>query len=260
MSMEHQNAPHQWNEETIDLSEIYFLFRQRIKWIVVALVAGAVAAAIITLFFITPLYRATASLYVVSASNDSVVDLSDLQIGASLTADYEILLLSRPMMESVIQNLALEDATVESLSKQITISNPSDTRILQITVEDKDPELAAQIANEMANLGITWLPAVMDSSAPNVAEDAVAPIDPSSPSMIKNILIGALAAAVLYCGVVLVTYLMNDTIRTSDELERYFGLVPLAVVPECGQEQTTSTSRPGIPSFGSGKPNRKKGA
>ena len=142
MSMEHQNAPHQWNEETIDLSEIYFLFRQRIKWIVVALVAGAVAAAIITLFFITPLYRATASLYVVSASNDSVVDLSDLQIGASLTADYEILLLSRPMMESVIQNLALEDATVESLSKQITITNPSDTRILQITVEDKDPELA----------------------------------------------------------------------------------------------------------------------
>ena len=258
--MEHHTPPHQWNEETIDLSEIYFLFRQRIKWITAALVAGAIIAALVTCFFITPLYQSTASLYVVSASNDSVVDLSDLQIGASLTADYEILLLSRPMMESVIQNLALEDTTAQTLRRQITISNPADTRILQITVEDKDPELAAQIANEMAELGITWLPAVMDSSAPNIAEDAVIPNKPSSPSLFKNTLIGALAALLLYSAIVLIRYLMNDTIRSSDELERYFGLVPLAVVPECGQEATSHTGRSGIPGLNSGKAHRKKGA
>lgn len=255
--MENQSKINQWDEETIDLSEIYFLFRQKIKQMIAVFLIGAVIAGVFTAFFITPIYKATASLYVVSASNDSIVNLSDLQIGTSLTADYEILLKSRPMMESVIQNLSLEDVTFESISEKVQISNPSGTRILQITAEDEDPELAAKIANEIANLGITWLPAVMGSAEPNIAEDAVVPSNPSSPSLIKNILIGAVAALAVYCGFVLIRYMMNDTIRSSEEFERYFGIVPLAVVPECSSDEDDDLDSENIPSL---KQKKKKGA
>lgn len=233
--MENQVNFFQQDEDVIDLTEIYFLFRQRIRQMIGAFLVGMILAGAGTKFLVTPLYQATASLYVVSAS-DSVVDLSDLQLGASLTSDYEILLTGRPMMESVIRNLSLQDTTVGALQELISITNPSDTRILQITVTDKSPEMAAKIANEIANLGVTWLPQVMGTEAPNIAEDAVAPVNPSSPNLVKNAAIGGMGALAIYCGIVLVKFLMNDTIRSSEEFERYFGIVPLAVIPECSSK------------------------
>lgn len=232
--MENQVSHQFMEEDVIDLKDIYFLLRQKVWKLVATFVLGAVVAGLITTFLITPKYEATSSLYVVSASNDSVVNLSDLQIGTSLTKDYEALLLGRPMMESVIQNLELEDdgISVGTLKSMITISNPEDTRILRITVESASPQQAMEIANEMAKLGMTWLPEVMDSDAPNLAEEAIVPVEPSSPSLPLNIAIGAIVFVVIYAGFVIVRFMMNDTIRSSEEFERYFDLVPLAVVPE----------------------------
>lgn len=256
--MENQVRNFQQEEDTIDLVEIYFLFRQRIKQMILAVLLGVILAGVITKFLITPMYQATASLYVVSAS-DSVVDLSDLQLGSSLTADYEILLTGRPMMESVIQNLSLQEITVQDLREQIEISNPADTRILQITVTNKSPEMASKIANEVASLGVTWLPEVMGTEAPNVAEDAVVPQNPSSPSLIKNAALGGMLMLVLYCGIVVVKFLMNDTIRSAEEFERYFNIVPLAVIPECEGKKERRKNHVNS-SEKTGNKHRKKGA
>ena len=109
--MEHREAlndtPAGWDtgrENQVDLVDLFYLLWGHIWVILGCLAAGAAAALLITRFFITPLYEATSSLYVVSASNNSVVNLTDLQIGAQLTADYQELLLSRPLLEDVIQN------------------------------------------------------------------------------------------------------------------------------------------------------------
>ena len=126
----------------------------------------------------------------------------------------------------------------------ISISNPNDTRILNITVTSLEPELAERIANEMADLGITWLPKVMDSSAPNLAEEAIIPENKISPSLSKNTMLGGLLFAVLYVGILIVKYLLNDTIRSAEEMEQYFGITPLAVIPEEGN--TSKKKKRGI--------------
>ena len=113
----HSEMPQGWNtrgpeeEEEIDLVELFYLLWGHIRQIVLCLVLGAVLAFGITRFFITPLYKATSSIYIVSASNNSVVNLTDLQIGAQLTADYQELMLSRPLLEDVVANLGLEMTT-----------------------------------------------------------------------------------------------------------------------------------------------------
>ena len=216
----------------IDLLELLRLLQQHLLWIVLFLLIGAVAAGLATRYLITPLYVATSKLYIVSASNDSVVNLSDLQVGASLTHDYEELVLGRPMLESVIANLELEGMSVSQVSGMVRVSNPSNTRILNITVTSPDPMQAMEIANEMARLAIEWLPEVMKSNEPTLAEDAVLPVSPSSPSMARNVAIGAMASAALYCAFIIVQYLMNDSIRNSEDFERFFGFAPLASVPE----------------------------
>jgi len=221
-------------ELEIDLYDLLYLFRSKLAFLILAAVLGGAVVFAATWFLVTPTYEATASLYVVSASSDSVVNLTDLQIGTSLTADYEELVLSRPLLESVIKDLELEryGIDVDELAGMISITNPSGTRILKITASSSIPQQAMDIANEMAEMAVTWLPRIMESNAPNISAVAVLPTRIASPSYVLNTAIGALAALLIYAAVLVLRYVQDDTIRSGDQLEKYFGITPLAQVPE----------------------------
>lgn len=225
------SAMRQEMEDTIDLVEVFYLFWGHLWQIILCLILGAAVAFSYTYFLVTPLYQSTAKIYIVSASNDSVVDLSDLQIGASLTADYQELLLSRPLLQDVINNLSL-NMDYKTLESMISITNTEDTRILKILVTSPDPQESANIANELVTQAGIYLPNIMETDPPNLVEDAVAPTAKSSPSYSKNTMLGGLAGAVLCCAVLLVRFLMNDTFVTPDDIAKYFGVQPLATIPE----------------------------
>lgn len=222
------------DEIEIDLRELFYLLKQKLLIVVAAFVIGGILAGVGTYLMIKPTYKASSLLYVVSASNNSVVNLADLQIGANLTYDYEELLLSRPVMESVIQNLNLTGMSAGGLRGMLSISNKSGTRILQISATTGDPQLSADIANEVAQLAITWLPAVMECNEPHVAEEAVAPTYRAGPNYMRNAFVGALVLCLLTYGFFVVRYLYDDSIRTEADMERVFGVMPLAVIPEEG--------------------------
>lgn len=221
----------QQQDNTIDLVEVFYLLLGHIWQIILAVILGGAAAFAVTYFLITPQYQASAKIYIVSASNDSVVNLTDLQVGAQLTSDYQELLVSRPLLEDVNDHLDL-DIGYTALARMISITNTNDTRILKITVTNPDPELAADIANELVLQACIYLPRIMETDPPNVVEDAIVPTQKYSPSYSKNTMMGALLAAVLYCAVLLVRYLMNDTLITPDDVEKYLGIQPMAAIPE----------------------------
>lgn len=187
--------------------------------ILLCLVLGAAVAFGYTRFLVTPLYKAASSIYIVSASNNSVVNLTDLQIGAQLTADYRELMYSRPLLEDVIENLDLE-TTTKKLSDMIEVTNTSGTRILKITVTSPDPVEAADIANELVKQACIYLPQIMETDEPNLVERAIPPTVKSSPSHAKNIVLGGLLGVVLCCGVLVVQYLLDDTLKTPDDVVR----------------------------------------
>lgn len=219
------------NEETIDLVDVFYLLLDNIWKIVICMVVGALLAFGITKIFIKPTYQATSKIYVVSASNNSVINLSDLQVGSQLTSDYQELLLARPVLQDVIKNLNLS-YDYKELEKMISISNTSGTRILNIDVTTTNAQTSADIANELVKQATVYLPQVMETEAPNLVESAVAPSKKSAPSYSKNTLIGALIGAVLMCGILIVKYLMNDTVITAEDVEKYFGTMPLGAIPE----------------------------
>lgn len=232
------NMRHQEEEGDIDLVELFYLIWGNLWKIILCLFAGAVFAFGITWFFITPMFEATSSIYIVSASNNSVVNLTDLQIGAQLTADYQELMLSRPLLEDVIQNLDLKDSsgekalTVKALREMVSITNASDTRILEITVTSPDPQESADIANELVNQACIYLPQIMETEEPNLVESAIPPTEKASPSYAVNTLIGGVLGAFLCSGILIVRYLLNDTFMTPDDVTKAFGVQPLATIPE----------------------------
>lgn len=221
----------QEEEMEIDLVELLYYFRSKLVWIISAFIIGAVAMGLITYFCITPKYKAWSKIYMVSASSDSIVNLTDLNIGDSLSSDYAELLRTRPVFEEAIENLKL-DYDYNELLNMVEISTVNDTRILQVTVESPDPEEAKNIANELADQSVSKLPELMDTSTPNIAEYAILPESPSSPSYAVNIMAGALVLMLLVLAVLTFSYVTDDTFKSAEDVESAFGIMPLTVIPE----------------------------
>ena len=217
------------DDTEIDLVELFYVFLNRIWLLVICMAIGGAAAFAWTACFIKPVYKTSAEIYVVSASNNSVVNLTDLQIGNTVKTDYMELMLSRPVLEKVIESLNV-NKTVSEIRNMVSITNKADTRILQIAATSTDPQLATDVANELATQSILLLPEIMENEPPNLVSTALFPTAPAGPSIVKNTLLGAILGFVL-CGAVLVVIFLSDrSFKGADDMQKYFGMMPLAVV------------------------------
>lgn len=230
------------NEETveIDLLEILFLIRRRI-WIILAtaIVFGAVTG-IYTHYFVEELYSSTSKLYILSSST-SITSLTDIQIGTSLTKDYIQLVQGRPMVEEVIDNLNL-NRTYGQVLGQMTFSNPTDTRILVITAQDPDPVLAKDIVDEFAKVAQTNIASIMKIEEPSITEWGYVSEKPVSPNLFRNVLIGIMLGVFLSVVVVVLLYMLDDTVKSSDDIEKYLKLNTLTSIPLLEDEEKSSKS------------------
>lgn len=218
-------------EMEIDLIELFSFYMTKVWWIVGAFLVGALLAGLITQFAITPKYTATSKMYMVSSSSQSVVDLTDLNIGQTISSDYVELLKTRPIIEGVIEEQGLEYSYKEML-EMINLSVVNNTRIIQIDATSADKQEAMRIANALAEKGVSELPKLMETPAPHIAEYAIVPVTKSSPSLSKNTMIGALLAMLIMLAVFTVRFLMDDTFKYAEDIEKEFGVMPLTVIPE----------------------------
>jgi capsular polysaccharide biosynthesis protein len=219
------------NVTEIDLVELLFIYLDHWVWIVTAVILGATIFGVYTISMIPDKYTAVSRMYMVSSSTDSVLDISDLNIGTSISSDYVELMKTRPIIEGVIDNLHL-DYNYEDLLKMCSFSVVTDTRIIKISVTSVDPEEAMNIANEIALKTEEQLPVLMDAPKPNIVEHAILPDKKSEPSVSKNAMIGGLLGLVIMLGFLTMRHLMDDTLKTPEDIEREFGVMPLSVIPE----------------------------
>ena len=215
------------DEIEIDLSEIFHILLKKIWAIIFCFVIGAGATGFYTKVFITPQYQASSMLYILGSSSGAAIDLTDLQIGTQLTSDYQTLATSRPVLNKVIKNLKL-NTQYESLKKTITLENPTDTRFLKISVKNPDPKLAADISNEISQVVIDRVVTVMHTDKPTIAERAIVPERPISPSLAKNTILGGLVGAILMIALVVLVYISDDTLKDEDDVTKYLKLNTLA--------------------------------
>jgi len=222
----------QYDQEIeIDLFELFGYYLVHIKAIVVGFLIGAIIMALISTFAITPKYTATSKMYMVSSSSQSVVDLTDLNIGQSISGDYVELLKTRPIIEGIIreQNLPY---SYGALASMLSISVINNTRIIKINATSTDPKEAMTIANALAEKGVSELPKLMETPEPHIAEYAIVPTGRSYPSRTKFTMIGALLGLLIMLAIFTVQFLMDDTFHTAEDIQKEFGVLPMTVIPE----------------------------
>ena len=228
-------------EIEIDLRQLLAVIIGKL-WIV--LLCGfvvAVTAFMATKVFVTPIYESTTKIYVLNRAGDNTnVTAADLQASAQLTKDYQELILSRTVLEQVIEEENY-DLTYKEMVKKITVDTPADTRVIKIIASDPDPKTAQEIADAVRETSAEHIRKVMDTQAVNTVDEANLSVDPARPNAAKNTVIGGVAGMFLAMAVIIVIFIMDDRIKTVDDVEQYLGIGVLGSIPMVDQEKKRKT-------------------
>ena len=223
------------DEIEIDLMEVLILLISKAWLIVLVGILTAVVGFGISAFLIAPTFESTTKIYILNKQQENTVTYSDVQLGTQLTKDYAQLITSRRVLEDVIENLNLADVyeniSYESMLNKVEVTTLTDTRILAITVTDTDPAMAMKIANSIRESAAEHIKNVMDIEAVNVVDTANLPTEKAGPSITKWTALGGCLGAFVVVAIVLLFFFLDDTIKSSDDVEKYLGLSTLALIP-----------------------------
>ncbi len=217
------------NAMEIDLVELFFLLVYHWKALVLCTLIGAALMGLYHLNFVKPQYTASTEMYI--TSTDSVISLSDLQIGSSLANDYLNIIKSRGVLNKVISNLGL-NVDYRGLAKLISVSNPTGTHIIHTEVTTGDLALSRDIANDLLLVSIDQIYQVVGANQPSVIDYSTAEsVRDVTSSITKSFAIGAVIGFVAAAGYLILRMLMDVTIKTEEDVEKYLQLPVLSAVP-----------------------------
>lgn len=215
-------------EDEIDLGALFYRVLEKVHWIILTALIGAAIAGVLVFKFITPIYEATAKIYIVGS--DTTISLTDLQIGSNLAADYQEVFKNWHVHELVDKRLNL-DYSYTKLAGMITITNPQNTHVLYVNVKSPDPQEAKVIADTYAQVAREFIATKMDMREPNIFEEAKLPDRPVTPKKTRDIIIGFVIGALLAMAVIAIKFFSDDRILTSEDITKVGNLATLGMIP-----------------------------
>lgn len=215
--------------EPIDLIALCWTLLEKWKWILLAMILGMLLAGTYHRYTIKPVYQADASIFV--TNTDTIVTMSDLARGSALAEDYSKLIKSRAVLKEVIADQGL-NMNFRQLGSLITVTNPEKSHIITITVTCGDREMSRNIANAVMEAGIDQIYKVFGSNEPSVIDyaeaDAIVEMMPGLNGYLEK---GALVGVALACALICIRFLLDTTLKTEDDIQKYLHMPVLSVVP-----------------------------
>lgn len=219
----------------IDWASLFFRLLENIHWLLLAALLSSVAAGLYVKYAVTPIYQATSKLYI--AGSENTISLSDIQLGSSLATDYQEAFKIWHVHEMVDQRLGL-DYSYGKLSSMVSVSNPSGSHLLYINIKSSDPQEAKLLADTYAEVVQEFISEKMELRRPQLLAVAQLPSSPVLPDLKASVIRAFLLGGALAAAVVVFLYLLDDKIRTAEDVERASGLATLGLVSH--QEQANS--------------------
>ncbi len=234
---------------SLSLADLWKVFKNNIIIIIAATIFCSVIAFIFAEFVVKPTYTATSTMYVRSES--STITLSDLSTAAALTNDYEVIIKSKGTLILALEKLkndlpdlyTLSDDysltivnkctyTLTQLKEMISIANPSNSRMLQITVTSVDARFSADFANALLDKTTNRVIEIIDVSIPYLVESAEPNYTATSPNKTLYLLIGALIGLFGTYGVCFLIYILKSSFDNEDDVTRVLGIDTLGVISD----------------------------
>ena len=219
-------------EEAIDLSKYFFVLKKKM-WLIClsAIVCGGISG-LVSFYILEPVYEANTSLIVnKEIKKTQITTTDDLNYVQKLAITYGEIIKSRTVITSTIEKLKL-DMTYEELEKIISVSNVSDTQIIKISIEHKNPVLATKICNTIPEIFTKEVQRISKASGVEVIDKAIVPEEPIKPNKIMNIAIAMLLGVMVSVFVICLTEALNTSIKEPKDIEEKLGIPVFGVLPK----------------------------
>lgn len=234
----------------IEIKEIINILMKRL-WLIITIPVIVVAVAGYFNFMVfVPVYQADTTLLIAglrnvvpstggsSAANGSPtadgsgsMSFEDIIAGQTLVSEYSEIIRSKRVTGTVVKNLNDSSITDEDLRSMISIGAVNDTRIIDISIQNTDPVKAAKIADIVANVFSEEIGILYRIENINIIDKAEVPKDPISPTKKKNLATAGLAALILAISIVFIIEFLDNTIKTSEDVEKHLGLNVIGSIP-----------------------------
>lgn len=219
-------------EETIDLKE-YFLIIKKKAWIIALITSMAMlASGIISFFVLSPVYQTKTTLIVNSdkAPGTDVITGDQISVSQKLAVTYGEIIKSKTVLDEVANQLKIKGG-YSKIEKKLTVSPVADTQILEISVEDTNPQRAADIANTIPTAFTKEVKRITKANNVEVIDKAIVPKSPIKPNKIMNIMISAVLGIMVSLFVIFLLEYMDNKIKSPQDIEKHLGLPLLGVIP-----------------------------
>lgn len=228
--------------EEIDLKELFEMFWNKRAQIILIILIFIVIGIIYSVGFVTPMYSSSTTLVLVGTGSNNTdtnqtttstdgITTTDITINSKLVATYSELVKSKNILGQVISNLGI-NIDEEALRKNIQVTAVEDTELIEITVSNENPEYAAKIANETANVFKEKIAEeIYKINNVYIVDQATVANTPSNVNYLKNIVIFAFIGAVVAAMYVLILNMLDTTVKTQEDIEASIKLPVLASIP-----------------------------
>lgn len=232
-------------EETISLKELFHILKKRLAIILVIAFGAAIVSAIISFFFMTPIYQSSTQILVNQKKQEgsTMIQAGEIQTNIQLTNTYKVIIKSPVILDQVNEKLNL-NMTAQALTGKINVANEKDSQVISVTAEDKDPKVARDIANATADVFKGEVAKIMNVdnvtvlSKAEVAENQ----SPIKPVPMLNVAIAFVVGLMASVGLVFLLEYLDNTVKKEEDVESLLGLPVLGIVARMDEETASVKS------------------
>ena len=226
-------------EETISLKDLFHILRKRLAMILLITLGIAIVSAVISFFFITPIYQSSTQILVNQKKQEgAALRMDEVQTNIQLTNTYKVIIKSPVILDQVKAKLNL-DMTVQDLTKKIEVANEKDSQVISVTVQDKDPKVARDIANTIAEVFKGEVVKIMSVDNITVLSKAevVGNQSPIKPRPVLNVVIAFVIGLVMAISLAFLLEYLDNTVKREEDIEILIGLPVLGIVAHIEEEK-----------------------
>lgn len=233
--------------EEIDLRELIRMFWNKKLEIILIVAVFALAGIIYTLGFVSPVYSSSTKLLLASSNSNKMdttsITTMDVTLNSKLVSTYSVVVESENVLSKVISNLNI-NIDEDALRKSVKVTSVKDTEVIEITVTNADKDLAARIANEIANVFIDTIKDIYNIENVQILDVAKVENTPSNINHRRDVLMFAGVGVVVSAAYVLIANMLDTTIKSAEDIESMYQLPVLASIPVY-EENTTKNKKGG---------------
>lgn len=228
--------------EELDLKELFNIFWERKVEIVLIIIIAIVVGAVYSFLIVEPKYTSYTTVLLTQGTGkeqnetSSSITQSDLTLNSNLVATYRDIITSKAVLQEVISDLDIQGLTEENLKSSITVNQKSATEILEIKVTNANPNYAEIIANKTTEVFSKKVGEIFKINNVYIVDKAEVSENPSNINHAKDIIIFAFIGVVLAMGYALLINMLDNTIKSEEDIEKITGLMVLASIPNYDTE------------------------